>query len=419
MNYFEIIIINTIYITFPIVVWLFFMAYNKNIGKVENELFFDFTLFSILYCVIRFSPNIVDNIPLLIVNIPLFLAFLKRRYMTGLYISTIIIVYYIYNYDMNMYILIIEYILYYVCYLLWLKTKISKDWFLSFLIILKSILLSVCLSSCRYINLFEMTMLKKYLFLVFVFAITGLFALFLCNKGEDIIKFHLSLKELEKEKQIKSSLFRITHEIKNPIAVCKGYLDMFDVNNPEHSKKYIPILREEIERTLILLQDFLSMTKIKINKEIIDVNMVLEDVVDNFVPILKENKIIGDFDISEESVYIYGDYNRLSQTFINIIKNSVEAIDSGKESMIKVYTKINKDNIKIYIVDNGLGISKENLKKISEPFFTTKQNGTGLGVSLSYEIIQAHDGKIIYESEEGIGTKVEITLPLTKTKRLS
>ena len=194
---------------------------------------------------------------------------------------------------------------------------------------------------------------------------------------------------------------------------------MFDVKNVEHSKKYIPILREEIERTLILLQDFLSMTKIKINKEIVDINMILEDVIDNFIPILKEKKIIGDFDISEESIYIYGDYNRLSQAFINIIKNSVEAADYGKEPFIKIYTKINKDNIKIYIIDNGLGISKENLKKISEPFFTTKHHGTGLGVSLSYEIIEVHDGKIVYESEEGMGTKVEITIPLAKLKRLS
>ena len=66
-----------------------------------------------------------------------------------------------------------------------------------------------------------------------------------------------------------------------------------------------------------------------------------------------------------------------------------------------------------------MGISKENLKKISEPFFTTKHHGTGLGVSLSYEIIEVHDGKIVYESEEGMGTKVEITIPLAKLKRLS
>jgi signal transduction histidine kinase len=229
----------------------------------------------------------------------------------------------------------------------------------------------------------------------------------------------MTLKELEQEKQIRTSLFKITHEIKNPIAVCKGYLDMFDVNNIEHSKKYIPILREEIERTLILLQDFLCMTKIKIDKEIIDINMVLEDVTDNFIPILKDKNIIGDFNISENSVYMYGDYNRLTQAFINIIKNSVEAIDSNRGGTIKIYTQLSTESIKITVVDNGMGISKENMKRISEPFFTTKCRGTGLGVSLSFEIITGHGGTIEYDSEEGRGTSVEINLPIIKEKRLS
>ena len=72
---------------------------------------------------------------------------------------------------------------------------------------------------------------------------------------------------------MKNCLFQITHEIKNPIAVCKGYLDMFDVNNKEHAVKYIPIMKEEISRTLYLLEDFLSMNRLKVHKEIVDINI--------------------------------------------------------------------------------------------------------------------------------------------------
>ena len=110
--------------------------------------------------------------------------------------------------------------------------------------------------------------------------------------------------------------------------------------------------------------------------------------------------------------YINGDYNRLNQVLLNIIKNSIEAVDIEKKSYIKIYTTLENEKIKIYIEDNGIGIPKENMKKISEPFFTTKQNGTGLGVLLSKEIIAAHNGKIEYNSEERIGTTVIITLPL-------
>ena len=114
----------------------------------------------------------------------------------------------------------------------------------------------------------------------------------------------------------------------------------------------------------------------------------------------------------QEEIYINGDYNRLNQVLLNIIKNSIEAKDEKKQSYVKLYTKLNQKNIKIYIEDNGVGISKENMKKISEPFFTTKQNGTGLGVLLSKEIITAHDGKIEYKSKENTGTIVTITLPI-------
>ena len=92
--------------------------------------------------------------------------------------------------------------------------------------------------------------------------------------------------------------------------------------------------------------------------------------------------------------------------------SGIEAVDIEKKSYIKIYTTLEKEKIKIYIEDNGIGIPKENMKKISEPFFTTKQNGTGLGVLLSKEIIAAHNGKIEYNSEERIGTTVIITLPL-------
>ena len=68
--------------------------------------------------------------------------------------------------------------------------------------------------------------------------------LYLLQKAEDIVSIHMSLKEIEKEKQIRNSLFKITHEIKNPIAVCKGYLDMFDKNNNKHVDKFIPIINQ-------------------------------------------------------------------------------------------------------------------------------------------------------------------------------
>ena len=205
------------------------------------------------------------------------------------------------------------------------------------------------------------------------------------------------------------SLFKITHEIKNPIAVCKGYLDMFDIRDINKSKKYIHILKSEIDRVLILLEDFLSIDKIKIEKDIIDLNLLLEETTNNFIPILKEKNIKKIFNISKDELFINADYNRIKQVLINVLKNSIESItDNG---IIKLQVKKNKNTVEIFIEDNGIGMDKEELSKIKEPFFTTKDKGTGLGVYLSNQIIKEHNGTINYISKKNIGTKTIIELP--------
>ena len=110
--------------------------------------------------------------------------------------------------------------------------------------------------------------------------------------------------------------------------------------------------------------------------------------------------------------YIYGDYNRLHQVFVNVIKNAVEAMEEADEKIITIKDMVLKNKIIIKIKDTGEGIDKEILKKIGEPFYTSKKNGTGLGVPLSIEIINAHGGSLNFLSEDVKGTTVQITLPI-------
>jgi len=229
--------------------------------------------------------------------------------------------------------------------------------------------------------------------------------------SEDIVKLNVNLKTIEEDERIRTSLFKITHEIKNPIAVCKSYLDMFDFNNPDH-ERYIPILKDEMKKILILLQDFSSMNKIKIINEILDINLLLDDVKRQLETFVISDNIRFITELNDEEFYLEGDYNRISQVLTNIIKNAKEAKDESKEAYIILKTKIKNDVFKIIVEDNGIGISEEDMKRIKEPFFTTKKNGTGLGIPLSCEIIKAHGGKIEFQSEEGEGTKVIISLPV-------
>ena len=251
-----------------------------------------------------------------------------------------------------------------------------------------------------------------------IFICLTVLTIYLFKKTEENLIFKRKFLELEHEKELRNSLFQITHEIKNPITVCKGYLDMFDVNNIEHSKKYIPKIKNEIDRVLILLEDFLSIKKLKIDKDIMDINMLVEDISENFKDIFMGKQIKGIFDIDQNEVFINGDYNRLSQVLINVVKNSIESLDKPTK-IIKISTTINKNYAKIIIEDNGKGMNEEELNKICKPFYSTKSSGTGLGLYLSNEIIKEHNGSMMYESKENIGTKLTICLPIKKDIKIS
>ena len=108
----------------------------------------------------------------------------------------------------------------------------------------------------------------------------------------------------------------------------------------------------------------------------------------------------------DDEIYINGDYNRLNQMLLNIVKNSIESID--KEGIINIESKIKNKEYILTIEDNGIGMSNEVLSKMGEPFFTTKSRGTGLGMSLIYEIANTHHIKINYKSKENAGTKVTL-----------
>lgn len=408
MSILEVILLDTMLITFPLIFYLFYMAYSKSLNREEHDLFLDVALITSLYFALRFPLQDDTHIGYLLLNVPLLMAYLGNRKVSIFSLSFIIVAKYSSIFGWNFIILLIEYALYYLLSIIMIKKR-GKNYLYAYLFILiKLIIFSVMMYTSRMID--ACGFLAILLWFGICFASVAYFVIVMFDKGKEIVKLHMTIKEVEQDSQIKSSLFKITHEIKNPIAVCKGYLDMFDVNNVEHSKKYIPIMKDEINRTLLLLQDFLSLTRVSVDKDIIDVNLLLEDVLESYNLLLRSHGIKLKTELIDDDVYIMGDYNRLTQVFINIVKNSIEAI--GNNGEISVVCKVTDKEVIVELEDNGCGISKENMQNIKTPFFTTKSNGTGLGVSLSYEIVKAHDGTVEYDSELGKGTRVTLTLPL-------
>lgn len=192
---------------------------------------------------------------------------------------------------------------------------------------------------------------------------------------------------------------KFTHEIKNPLTVCNGYLDMMLKCSDKDKETYIEIVRDEIKRSLNIINDYNNF--LSINKTNFNLYDLLLEIKNNLEKLYKSKIII----ISNNKMNYYGDYSKLKQVFINIIKNSYEA----NSNLIVI--KIDEDNsiYKISIFDNGIGI--KNISEIYKEYYTTKENGTGLGIPYIKEIIELHRGTINYYSEENIGTRVEIILP--------
>ncbi len=402
------IVLNLILMMFPILVYFIYNCYLELRMEKYNYVLLDVALVSSMYLCLKFG-HVKENIfVLLFCNLPIIVAYLKRQPGVALFLSLSVVVY---TYDVikiSVFIMIIKFLIYLFIYYLGRMREIKDNTFILIIVVIQGFFLSFdyfgIIQDNHIFSIFEI-MIAMMFFYILPFVLLYLFHL-----ADRITSLYLTVSELEKDKQIKNSLFKITHEVKNPIAVCKGYLDMMDFNNMEQIKKYIPIVRGEIVRSLDIMNDFMEFSKIKIEKEVIDINMLLEEIQDELKILMNNRKVVFDSHIINDEIYIEGDYNRLKQVFINLFKNSLESIED--KGNIRLLTHILKGQYYIEIIDDGIGMDKETLDRVKEMFFTTKVRGTGLGVSLSNEIIKAHFGSIDYYSRLGYGTKVVVKLPV-------
>lgn len=405
MSFFDTIVLDVILIIFPVLAVTLLKAYYKNIGKLKKDTLIDIASITSLFLLIKYYNKEMPY-DVLLVNMPIIISILYNRKHTTIVISLILI---IFNCSMgeNTIITVLEYLFYILIFVvLTIKIKKQETIILTFTCI-KGIVMTI--EEYYISNNQNIETIIKIIISLTVFYLIGILVINIISKIEETISLNQTLKELEKEKNLKNSLFKITHEVKNPIAVCKGYLSMIDYDNKEKSQKYNEIILSEIDRALDIMDNFSQYTKISIKKDIMDIDYLINDTIESLMPIFKTKSIKIEYK-SVDEIYINGDYKRLKQVLINILKNSSEAIKT--KGLIKISIKQNKKTVTIEIKDNGCGISKENLEKIGDLFYSSKQKGCGIGVALSKEIISQHSGELIYKSEENKYTKVIIKLPL-------
>jgi two-component system, sporulation sensor kinase E len=204
----------------------------------------------------------------------------------------------------------------------------------------------------------------------------------------------------------------IAHEIRNPMTALKGFIQLLQGDMQENHAMYFQVILSELNRIDSIINEFLILAKPQVVKySKVNVTTIMEETVE----LLTTHAVL--YNVQFETCFdqflpiIYCEPNQLKKVFVNMIKNAIEVMPSGGKIHIQIESKDEK-NICISIQDEGTGIPVGKLKKLGEPFYTTKERGTGLGLMVSYKIIEEHKGVIKVESVEGVGTTFHIFLPV-------
>ncbi len=203
----------------------------------------------------------------------------------------------------------------------------------------------------------------------------------------------------------------IAHEIRNPITAIKGFLQLMD-RGKNYKQEFFKVISAEINRIEIILSELLALAKPQLERYL---HKDIQSILQHVVALTKSQAILHNVHIAiklhPRPIFVLCDENKLKQVFINFIKNAIEAMKNGGTITVSV-ERYDDSFVEIKIRDEGPGIPKEILDKIGEPFFTTKENGTGLGVMVSFEIVKHHNGDVNIESHSN-GTTISIQLPIS------
>ncbi|WHY02186.1 ATP-binding protein [Neobacillus sp. DY30] len=204
----------------------------------------------------------------------------------------------------------------------------------------------------------------------------------------------------------------IAHEIRNPMTALKGFIQLLEPSIKAEHSMYYEVITSELARIDSIINEFLILAKPQETKYLDkDICQIMRETID----LLSAQAVLYNVQFythyEEQLPHVYCEPNQLKKVFINLIKNAIEVMPNGGEITIAI-NSIKDQFIQISIRDEGMGIPVDKIKKLGEPFYTTKEKGTGLGLMVSYRIIEEHNGSIEVDSEEGIGTLFKIKIPL-------
>ena len=235
-------------------------------------------------------------------------------------------------------------------------------------------------------------------------------------------KMELAIRQSEKLAAVGALASGIAHEIRNPLASISGSIQMLQGFLPHISddqKKLMSISMKEIDRLNDLISEFLEYVRPeKPPTEPVDIVQVLREVTE-MVRFNKtfRNDVVTAVDFKSTGM-IAGHFDKLKQAFLNIVINAYQAMEKQEETPRLFIRTFNRDgNLVVSIKDNGPGMEEKTLKRLFEPFHTTKAKGTGLGLAVTHKIFESHGAKVFVESRKGEGAEFIIEFPELPSKQ--
>ncbi|WP_227872180.1 ATP-binding protein [Paenibacillus albus] len=208
----------------------------------------------------------------------------------------------------------------------------------------------------------------------------------------------------------------LAHEIRNPLTSIIGLLALLKENfkTADHKQKdYFRIIFSELERIKNLVQQFVMMAKPD-QKEIIKTKVGIHTLIEDILALMENDLHSKNINVQYQPLYkdeIDMDKDKIKQVILNVLQNAFDAVDLDGNISVVIQQSERDHGIEIVISDDGFGMDKDTLEKLATPFHSTKKYGLGLGLSMSYSIIELHKGRINVESEHGKGTTFAIWLP--------
>jgi two-component system, NtrC family, sensor kinase len=218
----------------------------------------------------------------------------------------------------------------------------------------------------------------------------------------------------------------LAHDLGSPLSSISGHLQLMleDPNRSPSEQARLQLILNQVERLSDTIRNFLkNVTGLEPQFQNCNVNALIEHLIQLTLPVLTERRIEPVLEMDSHLPVLKADPNQLQQLFLNLFTNAIDAMKEGGQ--LKITTRhIPEDadhaSAEIVIEDSGMGINQEHVKNLFRPFFSTKEfgKGSGLGLAICQEIVKVHGGQIEVESQEGVGTRFTIRLPVVPAKEL-